>query len=124
MRKKSELFYIDGKPLLVPDEEVKTAYQDLDDASSGRDESGYMHRIVARYKVGTWEFSYAFLTEEEKRYMESLFPDAPTFVFTHPGRMDAAIAEDTVCYRSKYSLSWKNARTGLWSGYGFTVIAC
>ena len=124
MRTFSKHFYIDGKPLLVPDEEVKTAYQDLDDASSGRDESGYMHRLVARYKVGTWEFSYAFLTDEEKRYMEGLFPDTPTFLFTHPSRVDTRVPEHTVCYRSNYAITWKNARTGLWSGYGFTVIAC
>lgn len=110
--------------MLVPDEEALCSYEDLDDDSSGRDESGVMHRLVVRYKVGTWVFSYDHLTEEEKQYMESLFPDAPTFVFTHPSRQAAAQPEDTTCYRSKYSLSWKNARTGLWSGYSFHIIGC
>ena len=124
MRTFSTEFFVNGKPMLAPDADVGHSYEDLDDAASGRDESGVMHRLVARYKVGVWEFSYGFLTDEEKRYMESLFPDAPSFVFTHPSRIDSALAEDTVCYRSKYSLSWRNARTGLWSGYGFSVIEC
>lgn len=124
MRAYSTDFFVEGKPLLVPDEEVQHNYEDLDDSSSGRDESGVMHRTVVRYKVGSWSFSYSYLTEEEKQYMENLFPDAPTFTFTHPSRLDASVLEETICYRSKYSLSWKNARTGLWSGYGFNIIEC
>lgn len=124
MRAYSTDFFVNGKPMLVPDEEVQHNYEDLDDASSGRDEMGVMHRVVARYKVGSWSFSYSLLTEEERRYMESLFPDAPTFEFTHPSRMDVSMKEKTTCYRSKYSLTWKNARTGLWSGYGFNIIEC
>ena len=118
----SNQFFVNNRPLLVPDENVKISYCDLDDAASGRDESGIMHRFVARYKVPTWEFSYAYLTEQERRYLDSLFPDAPTFTFTHPGKQGDM--EDTVCYRSQYAVSWRNARTGLWSGYGFTVIGC
>ena len=124
MRKFSEDFFINGRPMLLPDEEVKMTFTDLDDAATGRDESGVMHRMVVRYKVGSWAFSYGQLSEEEKRYTESLFPDEPSFTFTHPARLDAAQKEDTTCYRSKYSLSWKNARTGLWSGYGFNIIEC
>lgn len=124
MRALTELFKVNGKPLLVPDAEVEVSYEDLDDADSGRDESGYMHRIVVRAKVPSWSFSYAHVTEEEKAYMEALFGDSATFSFSHPSRLDASVTETTTCYRSKYSLTWKNARTGLWSGYGFRVIAC
>lgn len=124
MRAYSTDFFVNGSPLLVPDEEVQHNYEDLDDSSSGRDESGVMHRVVVRYKVGSWSFSYSHLTEEERRYMESIFPEEPTFVFKHPTRLDAGVLEETTCYRSKYALSWKNARTGLWSGYGFNIIEC
>ena len=124
MRAYSSEFFVNGQPMLVPDEEVQHNYEDLDDASSGRDESGVMHRTVVRYKVGSWSFSYSHLTEEEKQYMENIFPEEPDFVFTHPSRLNATLSEDTRCYRSKYSLSWKNSRTGLWSGYGFNVIEC
>lgn len=124
MRAKTDKFTVNGVPMLVPDEEVSMNYEDLDSADSGRDESGVMHRIVARYKVGSWGFSYSHLTEEEKQYMESLFPNAPTFQFSHPARNNASSQQVSTCYRSKYGISWKNARTGLWSGYSFHIIEC
>lgn len=124
MRATSDFFQVNGKPLLVPDEEVGFNYEDLDDASSGRDESGVMHRMVVRFKVGSWSFSYSHLTEEEKAYMEGLFGESATFQFTHPSRLDTSVLETTTCYRSKYGISWKNARTGLWSGYSFNIIQC
>ena len=124
MRAKTELFKINGVPMLVPDAEVAVSYEDLDAADSGRDESGFMHRIVVRYKVGSWKFEYAHLTEEEKQYMENLFPNADSFQFQHPSRHNSKQSEVTTCYRSKYGISWRNARTGLWSGYSFSVIEC
>lgn len=110
--------------MLAPDAEVSASYDDLDAADSGKDESGVMHRSVLRYKVGSWRFEYFSLTEEEKQYMESLFSDAPTFQFMHPSRKDASIMETSECYRSKYGISWRNARTGLWSSYTFSIVEC
>ncbi len=124
MREKTNLFMINGKPMLAPDEEVQVSYEDLDSGVSGRDEMGVMHRQVLRYKVPVWQFSYQQLTEEERKYMESLFPNAPTFTFTFPSEADAAIPRQMPCYRSKYGITWKNARTGLWKGYSFQIIAC
>ncbi len=124
MRKKTDLFTINGQPLLAPDAEVSMSYEDLDSADSGRDQQGFMHRILVRSKVPTWGFSYSHLTEEEKQYMEALFGDAATFQFGHPDRVDAGVMTTTLCYRSKYGISWRNARTGLWSGYSFNIIAC
>ena len=62
------------------------------------------------------------ITEEEKAYLESLFPDAPTFSFGHPDRLDTTKQAVTECYRSQYGISWRNARTGLWSGLKFQII--
>lgn len=124
MRATTELFQINAVPMLVPDGDIPVSYEDLDSADSGRDESGTMHRIPVRYKVGSWNFSYSYLTEEEKQYMESLFPDGADFLFTHPGRQDASLPVTVRAYRSKYSITWKNARTGLWSNYGFSIIEC
>ena len=124
MRETTELFKINGVAMLVPDAQVEVSYEDLDSAESGRDESGVMHRIPVRYKVAVFRFSYDFLTEAEKQYMESLFPDGADFAFTHPQRTDAACPVTVRAYRSKYSISWKNARTGLWSNYGFQIIGC
>ena len=124
MRTKTELFKINGKPMLAPDADVTVSYEDLVASDAGRDESGFMHRMVVRHKVGSWKFTYAHLTEAEKQYMESLFSNEETFSFQHPARQDAAATEVSTCYRSKYNLSWKNARTGLWSGYSFSIIEC
>lgn len=124
MRAKTELFKINGKPMLAPDEDVSVNYEDLDASDSGRDESGIMHRTVVRYKVSTWKFAYSLLTEEEKQYLESLFPNEPTFMFEHPARTNATVLETTECYRSKYSISWRSAKNGLWKGYGFSIIEC
>lgn len=124
MRDTTQLFQINGVPMLVPDAQVAMSYEDLDSSQSGRDESGVMHRTPVRYKVAAWSFRYDHLTEEEKQYMESLFPDSPDFAFTHPSRLDAAVSQVTRAYRSKYSISWQNARTGAWNNYGFSIIAC
>ena len=124
MRATTQLFQINGKPMLAPDADVAVSYSDLDSADSGRDESGYMHRTVLRHNVGCWKFTYAYLTEEEKQYMENLFPNAASFIFTHPSRCDADIATQTRCYRSRYGISWKNAKTGLWTSYSFSIIEC
>ena len=88
MREKTELFQIGGKPMLVPDVEVVVSYSDLDASDSGRDESGYMHRIVVRHKVGSWKFTYAHLTEEEKQYRKASSPMRPPFSSgIRPGKM-------------------------------------
>lgn len=119
-----EFFLVNGKPLFAPDADVVITYTDLDSEESGRDEGGVMHRIVVQYKMGTWSFTYSHITEEEKRYIESLFPNEPDFQFTHPGRIDVSTKEVTRCYRSNYSIAWKNAITGEWRNYKFNIIAC
>lgn len=123
MRSMTNLFIINGKPMLTPDADVAVSYEDIDAADAGRDQAGYMHRSLVRSKVGSWSFTYHFLTEEEKNYMESIFPASGTFNFTHPARNKSGLIS-TMCYRSKYTISWRNAKTGLWSGYGFTIIEC
>ena len=124
MRNKTNVFLINGKPMLAPDEKVQVSYEDLDGSDSGRDEMGFMHRTVLRYKVPVWSFSYQFLTEEERQYMESLFSKEPSFIFTCPSEENAAVSREIPCYRSKYAISWRSARTGLWMGYSFQIIAC
>lgn len=124
MRETTNLFLINGKPMLVPDADISVSYEDIDSADAGRDEKGYMHRIMVRCKVPSWSFVYDQLTEEEKQYTEGLFGDAATFSFTHPDRLDAAAAVTTKCYRSGYGIAWRNARTGIWKGYNFRIIGC
>lgn len=123
-RQTTDLYLVNEVPMLAPDEEVEVSYEDIDSADAGRDEEGYMHRNTVRYKVGKWGFQYTNLTEEEKQYIENLFPDEETFMFTHPSRKDSTVPETTECYRSKYSGSWRNALKGKWSGLKFNIIEC
>ena len=120
----TNLFTVNGKPMPAPDAEVGFSYEDLDAGSAGRDESGYMHRVTVRQKVGSWSFTYSYLTEEEKRYLEELFGGDAVFTFTHPDRVDAGKIVSCKAYRSKYGVSWKNARRGLWCNYSFHIIEC
>ena len=121
MRSETYLFTVNGKPLLAPDGDVAITYSDIDGSDAGRDQNGRLHRSVVRYKVASWELTYSHLSDEEKRYLESLFPDTPTFLFGHPSRQDPATIEETECYRSQYGISWQNARTGLWNGLKFQI---
>ena len=121
MRATTELFLIDGQPMLVPDRDVEVRFEDIDAASAGRDEAGVMHRKPVRNKVGSWEFSYGFLTQQELAYTEALFGNKATFTFTYPG-LDGP--EKRTCYRSACAITWRNAKTGLWKGYGFRIIEC
>ena len=113
----TDLFLIDNMPMPIPDGDVQVRYEDIDAAAAGRDESGVMHRLPVRQNVGSWEFSYSLLTQEEKDYLDGLFAGKATFSFTCNG------AQHT-CYRSGVAVTWKNAATGLWRGYGFTIIEC
>lgn len=124
---------VNGKPFLPPDATIDFSYEDLDDEASGRDESGIMHRIVVRYKVMTGSFVFSNLTKEDYVYMEAIFPDPeegddengePEFEFTRPSRKNPDKLVTTTCYRSKYGISWVNARTGAYKNYKFNIIEC
>lgn len=117
-------YQINGRPMYAPDNEQGHGYEDIDAPNSGRTLDGMMHRNGVRYKVGHWSFNYSTMTEAEKQYTENLFPNADTFQFTHPDRINADVPVVTTCYRSKYELDWFNATTGLWKNYTFNIIEC
>lgn len=121
---KFDQLLINGVPMFAPDADIEFSYEDLDASDSGRDESGYMHRIVVRYKVMSGSFVFSHISEEDYIYMESLFPDDADFEFTRPSRKDPRVLETTRCYRSKYGISWHNARTGQRRNYKFNIIEC
>ena len=124
MRKTTDLFLIDGQPMLIPDENVEISLEDIDASDSGRDESGVMHRFVVRQGVGKWTFSYACLTQEEYAYMESLFAGKGTFQFSYPDCADGGQSKEITAYRSKHGILWQSAATGQFRNYQFSVIGC
>lgn len=117
-----EDYKVDGKPMLIPDEDISLSFSDLDDSDSGRDESGVMHRIVARERVATWGFNYATLTAEEYKYMRSLFAGKAEFPFTYRN-LDGELVE-TRAYCSNESITYHNARLGLYQNLKFNIIEC
>lgn len=123
MRAKTQLFLIDGQPMLAPDENLQLTAEDLEAVDSARDESGFLHRFVARQGVGKWQFFYADLTGTEYAYMESLFAGKETFQFTCfdcvTGQRKAITA-----YRGEHTVLWQSAATDQFRNYKFSVIAC
>ena len=115
-------FQIDNQPILAPDQDIKVEYTDLDSEESGRDENGFMHRIVLRRGVKTWPLNYASLTRDEYRYMESLFAGKDHFEVKYRD-LDGNPAS-CLAYRSKHSIVVHNARTGACKNYAFNIIEC
>lgn len=123
MRGTTDLFLIDGQPVLIPDGELALTLQDVESSDSGRDESAVLHRFLARQGVGKWAFSYDRLTEEEYSYMESLFAGKSEFLFTRPDPKNG-VSITTKCYRSKHQIMWENAVTGQFRDYRFELAEC
>lgn len=124
MNKVSDLYQINGKSMLCPDAGVEMSFEDLDSADSGRDETGFMHRVVMRHKVGVWNFSYSHLTQAEYAYMLSILPNAGSFTFTYPVLSDTTKSQTTTAYLSKYGITWQSARTGEYRNLKFSIIEC
>lgn len=124
MRSKVNFYQVDGMPMLAPDEEPEFSFADLDASDSGRDESGVMHRIMVREKVGSWSFSYASLSDEELSYLRDLFAGKAQFTFTHPVLGGSNQTETCTAYMSQCSALWKNQRTGRWRNFQFNIIQC
>lgn len=110
--------------MLAPDADMDLSFEDLDSSDSGRDESGYMHRIMIRYKVGTWSFHYSSLSQAEIDYMESLFAGKPIFEFTFPDIANDMKPKTVQAYRSKFGIVWHSAETGDYRNYKFSIIEC
>ena len=115
-RKRLDTLLINGKPLPCPDADVTIAETDLDSEETGRDESGYMHRLVLRKKVKTWEFPYKFLSAADYDYIRSLISE-PTFSVDFWG-------VQTTAYCSSTSANLRNAVTGDYQNFNLKIIEC
>ena len=124
MRKTTDLFLIDGLPMLAPDENMEISMEDVEAPDSGRDESGLLHRFMLRQGVGKWTFSYARLTAQEYAYMESLFAGKATFQFTCPHCADGGQSREIAAYRSRHEIRWQSAATGGLCNYSFHIVGC
>ena len=124
MRATTDLFLIDGVPMLAPDADMELSMEDIDAPDSGRDESGIMHRFVVRRNVGKWTFSYGNITQQEYGYMESLFAGKDSFQFSYPSHTDSGQQKTVTAYRSKHGILWHSAATGQFRNYQFSIVQC
>ena len=119
-----DIYKVDNVSLLVPDNTVGESFEDIDSPETGRDENGYMHRTVVRYKVGKWSFQYTKLSQSDYEALESIFGDKATFDFTRPSRTNPSTTVTTECYRSKYSHEFYDYKNKVWRNYKFNLIEC
>ena len=120
MRNFYEDFKIDRKPILAPDQDLGLSKQDLDSEGSGRDELGYMHRIVLRKRVATWNLIYATMSEYEYEYMNALL-EQPEFDLDI--RMGTKHIK-TRGYCSSVKGSLHNGKKGIYKSVSFSIIEC
>lgn len=121
--RKTELFTIEGQPVLVPDGDLSMQEEDVVSSDSGMDESGVYHLFGVRKDVKSWDFSYSRLTREEYAYMEELFAGKDTFSFGFVSTLDGSRQEVTA-YRSKRSILWHSAADGQFRDYRFRITEC
>ena len=121
-RRLTEIYQIDGQPMLAPDGEAELSFEDLDSPDSGRDESGVMHRSRLREGVVKATFSYTVLTPEDYAYLNGLFCGKSEFQFTFP--YPDGGSRTVTAYRSKASIVLRNHVTGEWRNYKFNIIEC
>lgn len=121
-RKLTELFLIDGTPMLDPDAGVEFEYNDMLSSDSGTDEGGFTHNIVLRSEVKTWKFVYSWLTAEEHAYIRALLRGKHDFSFTfkdETGQMQTVKA-----YCSQKRAAYWSARRGIYKDMQFDIIEC
>ena len=115
-------YLIDGKPLLAPDMNVDITENDLDSPESGRDEAGYMHRMIIRSSVKTWGFAYAVLDAKDYTYIQDLFRGKESFIFSY--RKPDGSMVTTRAYSSKRSITLRDYATGEYKNLKFNIIEC
>lgn len=115
-------YKIDGTPILVPDADLAVEVNDLDDEQTGRDEAGYMHRVVLRTGVRTWSLSYSNLTQEEYAYTANLLFGKKDFLFSF--QKPDGTEESVRCYCTKHRFFIRNRKTGAYKNLTFNIIEC
>lgn len=121
--RKTELFTVDGQPMLVPDGDMSLTEEDVVSSDSGLDESGVYHLFGVRKDVKSWDFSYSRLSREEYACLEELFAGKDTFAFGFASALDGSRQEVTAC-RSKRSILWHSAADREFRDYKFRITEC
>lgn len=121
-REFSHRFRIDGQKMPDPDS-VEITENDLDSECSGRDEAGFLRRVVLREGVRTWSFTYAFLSYDEYLYLRRLFQGKPVFQFTHDF-YDNGEEETVQAYCAKRSVVLRDPINKQYKNLKFNIVEC
>ena len=73
-------YLIDGKALPEANGGVKLRFSDLESGETGLDESGFLHRVVLRRGLRSWEFAYRELTPTAYGALLALLPQKDSFL--------------------------------------------
>lgn len=120
MRQFYEKFKVENMPILAPDQDMPFSTQDLDAEGSGRDELGYMHRIVLRQRVGKLELKYSTLNKQEFDYMNTLLRKPE---FSLEIRKSNEIIK-TRAYCSGVSAVLRDAVKEIYKDVSFSIVEC
>ncbi len=115
-------YQINGVPMLAADAGVEIQFADVNTPDSGRDEMGYFHRLVLREKLRTWRFTYRNLTQEEYRYLDSLFRGKNIFRFSSPA-FDGSVA-NCMAYCDSGSITLYDRQRGFYKNLTFAIVEC
>lgn len=111
---------IDGVDVPTPNADVVCSESDLDGEGSGRDELGFMHRIVIRSRVKKWSFRYSAINEEKYNAIKEIFKGKSDFLleFFENGEK----VEETRAYCSGIQYSIHNIVNKIYKGVSFDLI--
>lgn len=111
---------IDGIELPTPNADVVCSESDLDAEGSGRDELGYMHRIVLRHRVKKWSFVYGTINEQRYETIKNIFDGKADFLleFFENGEKKS----ETRAYSSGIQYSLHNIVKKIYKGVSFDLI--
>ena len=120
----TQRYMIENTPVVVPNAGVQLRVSDIEAEESGRDESGYLHRVVLRAGLGTWVLRYRDMSQEEYAYMMALLPGAGSFLFTHPDKADPARSNVSRCCITDVQAGSHDALSGKSRELKITVTQC
>lgn len=111
---------VDGVELPTPNADVGCSESDLDAEGSGRDELGYMHRIVIRHRVKKWSFKYKTINEEKYEKIKDIFDRKADFLLEF--FVDGKQISETRAYSSGIRYSIHNIVKKTYKGVSFDLI--
>lgn len=122
MRKLSEQWKINGKPIFTPALNTQYTWESLSGPNAGRTDDGIMHPEFIREQLTKIGLKYGAMTSEELDYLKSLI-QGKEYTLTYFSPETQGFAELN-CYTSGGSATLYTAtrHNGLWTNVTFNCI--